>query len=168
MPKPPTMSTRSEPNVRFLPQANFAPGSASTNPKCAVMPSAATPAHSGMRPAMQPMPAPPAHGSVSCHKERAAVAVLLTSCAQNDISCAFSRQKRQETDSGRIPLRESMPVSCHKKPEKLFKVRPNRPKQAVRYPIDTLSIPGFPKIRSHSYDTIRRSWVKSGQIRPHS
>ncbi len=98
---------------------------------------------------MQPMSAPPAPGSVSCHEKHAAVVVLRTFCTQNDIFCAFSRQKRQGTDSGRIPLRESMPISCHEETEKFFKVRPIWPKQAIRYPIDTLSIPDFPKLRSH-------------------
>ena len=67
---------------------------------------------------------------------------------QNDIFCAFSVQNRQGTDRNRILLRESMPLSCHEKREKIFKVRPIRPKQAFRYPIDTLPIPDFRKIRS--------------------
>ena len=137
MPRPPTMSTCSELNVPFLPQANFAPRPAGSSPKSADLSAAAPPAHSGMRPAMQPMPAPPAPGSVSCHEMHAAVAALLTSCAQNDISCAFSRQKRLGTDSGRILLRESMPMSCHEKTENFSKLgQTGQNKQ-----FDTLSIP---------------------------
>ena len=149
MPRPPTLSTHSDTNVRILPQANFAPGSAGNNPKCADLPSAAPPTHSVMTPAMQPMPAPPARGPVSCHEKHAAVAVLRTFGTQNDIFCAFSRQERQGTYSGRILLRESMPISCHEKTDKFFKVGPNRPKQAIQYPIDTLSVPDLRKIRSH-------------------
>ena len=67
----------------------------------------------------------------------------------NDTFCAFLRQNRPADDSNRILLRESMPISCHEKTEIFFKVRPNRPKQAFRYPIDTLSIPDFRRIRGH-------------------
>ena len=101
------MSTCSEPNVPILLQANFAPGSAGNDSKCAELPSAAPPTHSVMTPAMQPMPAPPAPGSVSCHEKHAAVAVLRTFGTQNDIFCAFSRQKRQE---------QTAAVSCYESP----------------------------------------------------
>ncbi len=167
MPRPQTMPTCPEPNVRILPQANFAPGSAGNSSKCAELPSVALPTHSVVTHAMQPMPAPPAPGSVSCHEKHAAVVVLRTIGTQNDIFCAFSRQKRQGTDRGRILLRESMSISCHEETEKFFKVRPNRPKQAIRYPIDTLSIPDFPRNSQPLYDTIRRSWANSGQNQPH-
>ena len=69
---------------------------------------------------------------------------------QNDTFCAFSVQERQGTDRDRILLRESTPISCHEERESFFKVGPIRPKQRIRYPIDTLSIPGFRKNRSHS------------------
>ncbi len=65
--------------------------------------------------------------------------------------------KATGTDRGRILLRESMPISCHENAEKFFKVGPNRPKQAIQYPIDTLSVPDFPEIRSHfttQYDAL--------------
>ena len=75
--------------------------------------------------------------------------------------------KTTGTDRGRILLRESMSISCHEETEKFFKVRPNRPKQAIRYPIDTLSIPDFPRNSQPLYDTIRRSWANSGQNQPH-
>ena len=167
MPRPQTMSTCSEPNVPILLQANFAPGSAGNDSKCAELPSAAPPTHSVMTPAMQPMPALPAPGSVSCHEKHAAVVVLRTFGTQNDIFCAFSRQKRQGTDSGRILLRESMPISCHENTDKFFKVGPNRPKQAIQYPIDTLSIPDFPEIRSHfttQYDALGSILDRFGRI----
>ena len=67
----------------------------------------------------------------------------------NDTFCAFLRQKRPRNADIRVLLRESMPMSCHEKTEKFSKVRPNRPTQAIRYPVDTLSIPDFRKIRSH-------------------
>ena len=57
--------------------------------------------------------------------------------------------KRPRNADIRFLLRESMPISCHEETEKFFKVRPIWPKQAIRYPIDTLSIPDFPKLRSH-------------------
>ena len=168
MPRPQTMSTCSEPNVRILPQANFAPDSAGNSSKCADLPSAAPPAHSVVTHAMQPMPAPPAPGSVSCHEKHAAVAVLRNSCAQNDIFCAFSRQKRQGTDRGRILLREYMSISCHEETEKFFKVGPNRPKQAVRYPIDTL----FPKkivaTLRHNTTLLGQYWTESAPFLPTS
>ena len=154
MPKPPTMSTCSEPNVRILPQANFAPGSVGNNSKCTELPSVAQPTHSVMTPATQPMSAPPAPGSLSCHEKHAAVVVLRTFGTQNDIFCAFSRQKRQGTDSGRILLRESMSISCH---EKRRKNSQNRPKLVTtahsipfRSPFDTR----FPKNSQPPYDTI--------------
>ncbi len=167
MPKPPTMSTCSETNLRILPQANFAPGSVGNNSKCTELPSAVLPTHSVMTPAMQPMPASLAPGSVSCHEKHAAVAVISTLGTQNDIFYAFSRQERQGTDSGRILLRESMSISCH---EKRRKNSQNRPKLVTtahsipfRSPVDTR----LPKNSQPLYDTIRRSWVNSGQNRPH-
>ena len=147
-PRPPAMSTCSQLNVRILPQAYIAHGPAGTNQKCADLPSAAHTIHNGSKPALPPMTAPPTSGSVSCHKKRAAVTDLRTSCTQNDIFCAFVRQKRPRNADIRILLRESMPLSCHEKQEKFFKVGPIWPKHAFRYPIDTLSIPDFPRIRS--------------------
>ena len=75
-----------------------------------------------------------------------------------DIFCALLRQKRPANDSDRILLRESMPISCHEKKEKFFKVRPIRPKQAFRYPIDTLSIPDFSCFAA----TLRHTWTLLG------
>ena len=75
--------------------------------------------------------------------------------------------KTTGTDRGRILLRESMPISCHEKTEKFFKVRPNRPKQAIRYPFDSLSIPDFRKIRSHftsQYDALGPIPERIGRI----
>ena len=131
------MSTCSELHVPNLHPAHIAPVPTGANRKCSHLPPAAPSIHSGTKRALPPMPAPPAPGSVSCHEMHAAVAALLTSCAQNDISCAFSRQKRLGTDSGRILLRESMPMSCHEKTENFSKLgQTGQNKQ-----FDTLSIP---------------------------
>ena len=81
-----------------------------------------------------------------------------------DISCAFLRQKRQGNDGDRILLRESMPISCHREREKSFKVRPIRPKQAFRYPIDTLSIPDFSCFAAalrHTWPLLGLFWTES-------
>ena len=66
---------------------------------------------------------------------------------QDAILRAFSVQNRPGTDRDRILPRESMPISCHENRGKSFKVRPIWPKQAFRYPIDTLPIPDFREIR---------------------
>ena len=159
------MSTCSEPNAPILPQANFAPGSAGNNSKCAELPSAVPTTHSVMTHAMRPMLAPPAPGSVSCHEKHAAVAVLRNSCAQNDIFCAFSRQKRQGTDSGRILLRESMSISCHEQRRKYFQNRPKLVTTAhsipFRYPVDTR----FPQKFAV---TLRHNTTLLGQFRTES
>ena len=157
MPRPPTMSTCSEPNVRILPQANFAPGSAGNNSKCTDLPSAASPTHSVMTPAMQPMPAPPAPGSVSCHEKHAAVAVLRTFGTRTKYFARFYDKNGREMPTS---------VSCYESPcqypvtrseEKILKTGLNWSQQRIRYPIDALPIPDFPKIHSHftsQYDAL--------------
>ncbi len=158
MPRPPTMSTRSVPNVRILPPAHIAPGSAATNRKCTALPSAAPPTRSGTGPAIQPMPAPPPPGSVSCHKEHAAVTVLRTFCTRTPSFAHFQSKTDRELTAA---------ASCYESPcqnpvtrrEKQFSnFGPIWAKQRIRYPIDTLSIPVFRRIRSHSasqLDTLR-------------
>ena len=120
-----------------------------------------------MTPAMQPMSAPPAPGSVSCHEKHAAVVVLRTFCTQNDIFSAFLRQNGREMPAS---------VSCHESPcqypvtkseEKIFKTGPNWSQQRIRYPIDPLPIPDFPKIRSHfttQYDALGSILDRFGRI----
>ena len=167
IPRPPAMSTCSKMNVRILAQANFAPGIAGNNPKCADLPSAAPPAHTVMTHAMRLMPAPPASGFVSCHEKHSAVAVLRNSCTQNDIFCAFSGQTPTRNADIRILLRESMSISCHENTKKFLKVRLIGLEQAIRYPIDTLSIPDFRRIRSHfttQYDTLGPILERIGRI----
>ena len=168
MPRPPTMSTCSEPSVPILPQANFAPGSVGNNSKCTDLPSVEPPTHSVMTPAMQPMPAPPAPGSVSCHEKHAAVAVLRTFCTQNDIFCANLRQKRPRNADIRFLLRESLPISCHEKRRKNSQNRPKLVKTGHSIPYRCPADTRFPKNSQPLYDTIRRSWANSGQNRPHS
>jgi len=164
MPGPPFMSTCSEPNVRILPQANFAPGIAGNNPKCADLPSAAPPTHSVVTHAMRHMPAPPSSGSVSCHEKQAAVAVLRNSCAQNDILCAFSRQKRQELTAA---------VSCYESPCRYPVTR--RPKNLLKLgqtgqnrQFDTLSIPCRFPISEEFAATLRHNTTLLGLFRKES
>ena len=164
MPGPPFMSTCSEPNVRILPQANFAPGIAGNNPKCADLPSAAPPAHTVATHAMRPMPAPPASGSVSCHEKHAAVAVLRNSCAKNDIFCAFSRQERQELTAA---------VSCYESPCRYPVTR--RPKNFSKLgqtgqnrQFDTLSIPCRFPISEKFAATLRHNTTLLGLFRKES
>ena len=101
-PRPPTMSTSSELNVRTLPPANIAPGAAATTPKCTAQPSAAPPTRSGKKPALPPMPAPPPPGAVSCHENHAAVTILRTSCTQKDIVLRVLTTKRPRNADIRI------------------------------------------------------------------
>ena len=148
IPRPPPMSTRSELNVRNLPLANIAPGAAATNRKCSHLLSAAPPTRSGTKPAMQPMPSPPAPGSVSCHEKHVTDTVLRTFCTRMSSFCALSVQNRPRTDRDRILSRESMPISCHKDKGKFSKSGPFGQIYTIRYPIDTLPIPDFREIRS--------------------
>ena len=158
MPRPPAMPTRSVPNIRILPPANIAPGAAGTNRKCTALPSAAPPTRSGTGPAIQPMPAPPPPGSVSCHKEHAAVTVLRIFFTKTT-SSAYFRSKNDREPTAAASCYESpcqYPVTRREKHFSNF--GPNWAKQRIRYPIDTLSIPVFRRIRSHSssqLDTLR-------------
>jgi len=91
-PRPPTMSTYSELNVQFLPPANIAPGAAGATRKCTIQLSAAPLTRSRGERAMPPMPAPPTHGSVSCHEKHVTDTVLRTFCTKTP-SFAHSRSK---------------------------------------------------------------------------
>ena len=144
LPRPPAMSPCSELNVRTLPPANIAPGAAGTNRQCTTQPSAAPPTRNRTRRAMPPMPAQPPPPSVSCHEKHATDTILRTFCTKTTFFAYFL----SKTDRYRILLRESMPISCHEESDNSLKVRPFRPKQRIRYPIDTLSIPDFREIRS--------------------
>ena len=143
MPRPPTMSTCSELNVRTLPPANIAPGAAGTNRQCTTQPSAAPPIRNRTRRAMPPMPALPTRPSISCHEKHATDTTLRTFCTKTTLFVYY----QSKTTRYRILLRESMPISCHEERENFCKVGPIRPKLRIRYPIDTLSILGFRKIR---------------------
>ena len=152
-----------------LPKAHIAPGSAGNDSKCAELPSAAPPTHSVMTRAMQPMPAPAGTRFCILSRRSTQLSLFCALSALKTTSFARFHDKNDREPTAAVSCYESpCPISCHEKTEKFFKVRPNRPKQAVRYPIDTLSIPDFPEIRSHFTNTIRRSWVNSGQIRPHT
>ena len=168
MPRPPTMSTRSVPNVRILLPANIAPGAAGTHRKCTALPSAAPPTRSGTEPAIQPMSAPPPPGSVSCHKEHAAVTVLRTFCTKTTSSAYFQSNNDREPTAA---------ASCYESPcqypvtrrEKHFSsLGPIWAKQRIsipnRYPADTR----IPKDSQPLCDTIGHSSATCGQNRPPS
>ena len=127
------MPTNSERHVLTLPPAHIAPGLAATAPKCTTQPN---------------IPAKPPHASISCHEKHETVTILRTFCTPNAILCAPSVQDRPRTDRDRILLRESIPISCHEEREVFLEVRPIRPRQPIRYPIDTPPIPDFRKARS--------------------
>ena len=143
------MPTCSELNVRNLPQANIAPGSAGTHRKCTALPSAAPPTRSGTVPAMPPMPAPPSPGSVSCHEKHATDTILRTFCT-NTTSFAYFQSKSDREPTATASCYES-PCKCPvtKSEEKIHKSGHNRAQLCIRYPIDTLPIPDFRKIPSH-------------------
>ena len=148
IPGPPTMSTCSEPNVRNQPPANMASGTAAANPKCGHLPTAAPPTRCETKPAMQPMPAPPSPGSVSCHKEPAADTVLRTSCT-NTPSFAHFQSKTDRELTATASCYESpcqYPVTSTK--EYFSKRDRSGRNRAFRYPIDTLPILDFRNTRS--------------------
>ena len=143
MPRPQTMLTCSEPNVRILPPSNIPPSPACSNRKCSHQPSAAPPYRSGTVPAKPPMPAPPSPGSVSCHKEHSAAAVLRTFCTKTPSFAHFQSKTDREltaTASGYESPRQ-YPVTRTK--ENFSKQDRSGRNRAFRYPIDTLPILDF-------------------------
>lgn len=96
MPRPPAMPTCPELHFRSLPPAHVVPGPAGTSQQCADLPSAAPPTRSGMAPAMPPMPAPPAPGSVSCHEKHATDTVLRTFCTKTPSFAHFRSKSDRE------------------------------------------------------------------------
>ena len=147
IPRPPAMSTRSELNVRNLPPANIAPGAAATNRKCSHLSSAAPPIHCGTKSPMPSMPAPPTPGSVSCHEEHATDTILRTFCTKTPSFAHFQSKTDRELTAT---------ASCYESPcrypvtrtQKSFsKSGPSGQIYTIRYPIDTLPIPDFRKIR---------------------
>ena len=158
MPRPPNMPTRSVPNVRILLPANIAPGAAGTHRKCTALPSAAPPTRSGIGPAIQPMPAPPPPGSVSCHKEHAAVTVLRIFCTKTTSSAYFQSKSDREPTAAASCYESPCQYPVTRREKQFSNFGPIWAKQRIRYPTDTLSIPVFRRIRSHSasqLDTLR-------------
>ena len=165
-PDRPAMSTCPESNVRILPQVHIAPVAAGTYRKSPTLPPAAPPTRNGMKPAMPPMPAPPATGPVSCHEKHAAVTVLRTFCTRTTYFARFYDKNGRQT-TATVSCYESpclYPVTRRKKNfSKLGQSDQNKH-------FDTLSIPCRYPISAVSqplYDTHGRSWAYSGQSRPH-
>ena len=169
IPGPPTMSTCSEPNVRNQPPANMASGTAAANPKCGHLPTAAPPPRCETKPAMQPMPAPPSPGSVSCHKEHAADTVLRTSCLRTP-SFAHSQSKTDRELTATASCYESpcqYPVTSTKE---IFQ---NETDQAEIEHFDTLSIPCRYSISAilaaglrHVWTLLGRNWTEPAPFLP--
>ena len=137
MPRPPTMSTSPELNVRILPPAHIAPGAAGTNRQCTTLQSAAPPTRSGTRRAMPPMPALPPPASVSCHEKHATDTILRTFCTKTTPFAHFqSKNDREPTAT----------ASCYESPrqypvtrrEKVFSKLGQSGQNSA---FDTLSIP---------------------------
>ena len=143
------MSTCSERHVRNLPPAHIAPGATATNRKCATLPPAAPPTRSGaVRAMLSPMPALPPPGSVSCHEKHATGTILRIFCTKTT-SFAYFQSKNDREPTAAASCYESPnqnPVT--RKEGNFFRIGPIRPKHALRYPIDTLPIPDFRRIRS--------------------
>jgi len=164
------MSTRSELNVRNLPLANIAPGAAATNRKCSYLLSAAPPTRSGTKPAMQPMPSPPAPGSVSCHEKHVTDTVLRTFCTRTSSFCALSALEchhfahfQSKTD------RElTATASCHESPcpYPVTRTKENFQSQALlgkSIQFDTLSIPCRYPISEKFAAGLRHIWTLLAQ-----
>ena len=142
------MSTCSELHVPNLHPAHIAPVPTGANRKCSHLPPAAPSIHSGTKPALPPMPAPPAPGSVSCHEKHATVTVLRTLCTKTPLFAHFlSKTDRVLTaTASRYESPCQYPVT--RSEEKIHKTGLNWSQQRTRYPIDTLPIPDFRTIRS--------------------
>ncbi len=160
MPRPPTRSTRSVPNVRILPPAHIAPGAAGTHRKCTALPSAAPPTRSGTGPAIQPMPAPPPPGSVSCHKEHAAVTVLRTFCTKTTSSAYFQSNNDREPTAA---------ASCYESPcrypvTRREKETSNLGPTGQNKHFDTQSIPCRYPNSERFAATLRHNWTLFGHL----
>ncbi len=128
------MSTRTQKNVQNRPQAQNVPCAAAANGQRVNPPSAAP-----------PMPAPLTPGSVTRHNKNAAIPVTRHCAAPAPSLFTFAGHIRPKKVHLRIPSRESIPISCHKKnQEKLFysaflyKLVHSIP---YRYPISAVSQP---------------------------
>ena len=97
---------------------------------------------------MPPMPAPPPPSSVSCHKGHSATTDLRTLCNKTPSFAHFQSKTDRELTAT---------ASCYESPcqypvtstkENFSKRDRSGRNRAFRYPIDTLSIPDFRKIRS--------------------
>ncbi len=159
MPRPPTMSTSPELNVRILPPAHIAPGAAGTNRQCTTLQSAAPPTRSGTRRAMPPMPALPPPASVSCHEKHATDTILRTFCTKTTPFVHFqSKNDREPTAT----------ASCYESPrqypvtrrEKVFSKLGQSGQNSA---FDTLSIPCRYPVSEKIAATLRHIWTLLGQ-----
>ncbi len=137
MPRPPTISTSAELNVRNLPPATIAPGTAATNPKCPHLPSAAPPMYCGTNSPMQPLPSLPAPGSVSCHEEHAAVTVLRTFCTKTTSFAHFQSKTDRELTATASCYESPCRYPVTRREKKFSKLGPSGQNKHF----DTLSIP---------------------------
>ena len=142
------MSTRSELNVRILPPAHIAPGAAATTRQCTTQPSAAPLTLSGIKRAMPSMPPLPPLTSVSCHEKHATDTILRTCCNKTTSFAHFLSKNDRELTATASCYESPCQYPVTRREKVFFKVRPIRPKQRIRYSIDTLPIPDFRKIRS--------------------
>ena len=142
------MSTRPELNVRVLPPAHVAPGAAATNRQCTTQPSAAPPTRDRGKRAMPPMPAPPPPSSVSCHKGHSATTDLRTLCNKTPSFAHFQSKTDRELTAAASCYESPCQYPVTRTKENFSKRDRSGRNRAFRYPIDTLSIPDFRKIRS--------------------
>ena len=128
LPRPPTMPTHSERQVLTLSPSHIAPGLAATSPKCTTRP---------------PMPAPPPPAWVSCHEKDATVTVLRPFCTKTTLFAHFLSKNDKELTATASGYESPCQYPVTRREKVFFKIGPIRPKQRIRYPIDTLPIPGF-------------------------
>ena len=137
MPRPQTMSTCSDLNVRNLPPAHIAPGAAATTRKCTTHPSAAPPTRSRTRRAIPPMPALPPPVSASCHEKDATVAVLRTFCTKTTSFAHFLFKNDRELTATASCYESPCRYPVTRREKKFSKLGPSGQNKHF----DTLSIP---------------------------
>ena len=160
MPRPPTISTSAELNVRNLPPATIAPGTAATNPKCPHLPSAAPPIYCGTNSPMQPLPSLPAPGSVSCHEEHAAVTVLRTFCTKTTSFAHFQSKTDRELTATASCYESPCRYPVTRREKKFSKLGPSGQNKHF----DTLSIPCRYPISVKFAVRLRHIWSRLGHF----
>ena len=160
MPRPQTMSTCSDLNVRNLPPAHIAPGAAATTRKCTTHPSAAPPTRSRTRRAIPPMPALPPPVSASCHEKDATVAVLRTFCTKTTSFAHFLFKNDREPTAAVSCYESPCPYPVTRRPKNFSKLdQTGQNKQ-----FDTLSIPCRYPISQKFAATLRHNTTLLGQL----